>query len=58
MVRAFAIYLVIFCLFFFGIVAFREMAGKEKWELVKLLTYTAVCATLAFLVIVAFVIIF
>lgn len=41
-----------------GITAFRSLTGKEKWELVKLLTFTGACAIIAFVLLMALVILF
>ncbi len=41
-----------------GITAFRSLTGKEKWELVKLLTFTGTCAIIAFVLLMALVIVF
>lgn len=41
-----------------GITAFRSLTGREKWELVKLLTYGATCAIITFVLLMALVIMF
>jgi hypothetical protein len=45
-------FVVVFGLFFFGILAVRDMTGRERWDLAKLLTYSVLCAilTLGFLI--------
>lgn len=58
MIRVILAFLVVFCLFYFGIQALRSTSGKEKWELTKLVTYSIICATLTIGVLVALVIIF
>jgi hypothetical protein len=58
MARAFLIFFILYIFFFFGILGFRQLTGKEKWEVVKMLTYSAACATLAFIVLVVFVLVF
>jgi hypothetical protein len=58
MARIFLIYLVFFALFFVGIPTIRKLTNQEKWELIKLLTYSAVCAILAFSVLAVIVILF
>ena len=52
MIRVIFAFVIVFVLFFFGILAVRDMTGKERWELAKLLTYSAICAilTLGFLI--------
>lgn len=58
MIRVVLAFAVIFCLFFFGIRAVRDMSGKERWELTKLLTYSAVCAILTLVFLIALVVLF
>ena len=45
-------FVIVFCLFFFGIDFFRKLNGGEKWELAKLFSYSLACTmgTIAFLV--------
>lgn len=52
MVKFILIFLLVFCVFFFGIRAFRELSGKAKWALTKYLAYSTLCTilTLGFLV--------
>ena len=52
------LFLIVFCLFFFGIQGIRATTGKEKWELTKLVSYSIICAMLALGVLVSIVIIF
>lgn len=33
-----------------GISAFRELTGKEKWRLTKLVAYGTMCAAIAFVI--------
>jgi len=58
MIRVVLAFVVIFGLFFFGIRAVRDMAGQERWELAKLLTYSAVCAILTLIFLIALVVLF
>jgi len=58
MIRVLLAFLIVFCLFYFGIQALQNTTGKEKWELTKLVTYSIICATLTIGVLVALVIIF
>ena len=58
MIRVVLAFAVIFGLFFFGIRAVRDMTGQERWELTKLLTYSAVCAILTLVFLIAFVVLF
>lgn len=36
----------------------RSLAGKEKWELVKLLAFSAGCSIISLLILIGFVILF
>lgn len=58
MIRIILAFVIVFGLFFFGIRYLRNMSGKETWSLVKLLTYSAVCAILTFGSLVALVVLF
>ena len=58
MIRVIIAFVVVFGLFFFGIRAVRAMTGKERWELTKLLTYSAFCAILTFASLITLVILF
>jgi hypothetical protein len=58
MIRVFLAFVVIFCLFFFGINAIRNMTGKEMWSLTKLLTYSLFCAILTLATLISIVVIF
>jgi hypothetical protein len=44
--------------FYFGISAVRHMNGLQKWELVKLVSYSALCAFLSIVVLMVFVLLF
>ena len=52
MARLILAFIFVFCLFFFGIDWFRKLSGQEKWDLVKLVSYSLACslATIVFLV--------
>lgn len=58
MIRVILAFVVVFGLFFFGIRAVRDMTGKERWELTKLLTYSAFCAILTLGFLIALVVLF
>ena len=58
MIRAILAFAVIFGLFFYGIRAVRDMTGRERWDLTKLLTYSAVCAILTLVVLITLVVVF
>ncbi len=58
MIRVFLFFVIIFVLFFYGIRAVRDLTGREQWELAKLLTYSAVCAILTLVFLIALVVLF
>jgi len=47
MIRLWLMYAVLFAGFYFGIPAFRNLKGKEKWDLTKTLVFSLVCSLLA-----------
>jgi hypothetical protein len=51
-------FLFIFGLFFFGINALRDMTGKERWALTKLVSYSIICAVLTTAALITFVLLF
>jgi hypothetical protein len=51
-------FLIAFAIFYFGIAGFRNLTGKDKWALVKLLSYSVTCAILAIVFLVVLVVIF
>jgi hypothetical protein len=58
MVKVILAFVVVFGFFFFGINTIREMTGKELWSMTKLLTYSAICAILALVILISIVVIF
>ena len=58
MIRALALFLILFAIFFFGIKGFVALTGKEKLELTKTLMYSILCSIVAMLIIVAMVVLF
>jgi divalent metal cation (Fe/Co/Zn/Cd) transporter len=51
-------FLIVFAGFFIGIAAFRNLSGKEKWQLTKLVIYSIICAVLTTLALTVFYITF
>ncbi len=58
MIRLLLAFLIAFGIFYFGIKGFRELTGKDKWALTKLLAYSTMCAVLAIVLLIAMVILF
>ena len=42
----------------FGIMAVRQMSGKEQWQLTKLLAYATMCSLVAVVLLAGFVVVF
>jgi hypothetical protein len=51
-------FLVAFGICFFGIKGFRDLTGKDRWALTKLVAYSTICAILAIVVLILLVILF
>ena len=47
MIKLWLLFAVIFAGFYFGIPAFRNMKGKEKWDVIKTVLYSFLCSALA-----------
>lgn len=58
MARMVLAFLISFALFYFGIAGFRALTGKEKWAVVKLLSYSIGCAILALAFLIVLVVLF
>ena len=58
MIRLWLIFAILFAGFYFGIPAFRNLSGKEKWDLTKTFVYSMMCSLLVVTVMVAIVVLF
>jgi hypothetical protein len=58
MIRILLAFLIVFSMFFLGINAVREMTGRDRWALTKLLTYSLACAILTSATLIMLVILF
>jgi hypothetical protein len=58
MLRVVFIFFFVFGLFYFGLDFFRKLTGREKWELIKLLSYSLACSLATILVLVSIVVLF
>jgi|APGre2960657373_1045057.scaffolds.fasta_scaffold150354_2 cytochrome c oxidase assembly factor CtaG len=47
MIKLWLLFAIIFAAFYFAIPAFRNMKGKEKWDVVKTVLYSFLCSALA-----------
>jgi hypothetical protein len=50
MIRILLSFALLFIGFYFGIQAVRSMSGKERWQLTKLVLYSALCSALSIIV--------
>jgi len=44
--------------FYFGIKSYRDLSGKDKWALTKLIGYSIMCASMAIVLLMLIVILF
>jgi len=51
-------FLLVFAGFFVGIQAVRDLTGRERWQLTKLIGYSIMCAVLTTAALVGFVLLF
>jgi hypothetical protein len=58
MIRLWLVFAILFAGFYFAIPAFREMNGKEKWDLTKTILFSLLCAILSVSVMVVIVVLF
>ena len=58
MVKMLIAFVSLFVIFFVGIDLFRKFTNKEKWAVIKTVSYSAMVALLVILVLVALVILF
>jgi hypothetical protein len=58
MIRLWLVFGILAVIIHFGILAWRNMTGKEKWTLTKSVTYSIIVSLLAVLVMTLFVVIF
>jgi hypothetical protein len=58
MIKLILAFLISFGICYFGIKSFRDLTGKDKWALTKLLAYTTICSVLAVVLLILIVILF
>ncbi len=58
MIKMFLAFLIVFFVLYFGIPQYRELTGKKKWDLAKLILFSVACAVLSIGLLVLFVILF
>jgi hypothetical protein len=58
MIKLWLVFLIAFGICYFGIQGYRDLSGKDKWALTKLLGYSIMCALMAIGLLVLIVILF
>jgi hypothetical protein len=58
MVKIILAFLITFGICYFGIKSFRDLSGKDKWALTKLLAYSTMCALTAIVLLTLIVVLF
>ncbi len=58
MIKMLLAFLIVFFVLYFGIPQYRELTGKKKWDLVKLILFSALCAVISIGLLVLFVVLF
>ena len=58
MSRMIAIWLILSAAIGFGIMAWRQMSGKEQWQLTKIIAYATMCSLVAVVLLGFFVVLF
>jgi len=58
MIKIILAFLIAFGICFLGIKGFRNLTGKDRWALTKLLAYSTICSLLAIAILVLIVILF
>lgn len=58
MIRAFIAFLIVFGIMYVAIPSYRNLTGREKWDMVKLISYSVLCGVLSVLVLSVIVILF
>ncbi len=58
MIKIILAFLVAFGICYFGIKGYRDLTGKDKWALTKLMGYSILCAVIAIAILISIVIVF
>jgi hypothetical protein len=58
MIKMFTMWLILSAAIGFGIIAVRQMSGKEQWQLTKLLAYATMCSLVAVVLLAGLVVVF
>lgn len=58
MIKAILAFLIVFGIMYVAIPSYRSLTGREKWDVVKLVSYSVLCAIISILVLSGIVILF
>ncbi len=58
MIKIILAFLVAFGICYFGIKGYRDLTGKDRWALTKLMGYSILCAVIAIAILISIVIVF
>jgi hypothetical protein len=58
MIRIILAFVILAAIIGFGITAFRQMNGKERWDLTKTVVFSLVCSILSICILVSLVVLF
>jgi hypothetical protein len=58
MIKIILAFLFVFFMCYFGIQGYRDLSGKDKWALTKLIGYSILCALTAIVLLILIVILF
>ena len=58
MIKLWLVFLIAFGICYFGIRGYRDLSGKDKWALTKLLAYSTMCALTAIGLLILIVVLF
>ena len=58
MIKIILAFLFVFFVFYFGIQGYRDLSGKDKWALTKLIGYSILCALTAIVSLIIIVVLF
>jgi putative effector of murein hydrolase LrgA (UPF0299 family) len=58
MIKMLLAFLIVFFILYFGIPQYRELTGKNKWDLAKLILFSLLCTVISIGLLVLFVVLF
>ena len=58
MIRVFVLFIVLTALIALGVIGFRQLSNKDKWQLTKVVGFSIVCSLIATVILFGIVILF